>query len=103
MLSVLMQVMVTFSMIVVLWFLYGYSFGLHRGQPVHRRHFAPVHGRHLEQRCGHYSRRTPPRSQQGGGHPEIVSAAFQATFAGITCTLIVVAPLPSDICGRLRC
>jgi Amt family ammonium transporter len=32
MLSVLMQVMVTFSMIVVLWFIYGYSLAFHRRQ-----------------------------------------------------------------------
>ena len=33
MLSVLMQVMVTFSLIVVLWFIYGYSWHLLRAAP----------------------------------------------------------------------
>jgi Amt family ammonium transporter len=37
MLSVLMQVMVTFSMIVVLWFIYGYSLAFTEGNAVHRR------------------------------------------------------------------
>ena len=37
MLSVLMQVFVTFSLIVVLWVDLRLQPGLHRGQPVHRR------------------------------------------------------------------
>ena len=35
MLSVLMQVVVTFSMITVLWFIYGLQPGVHRGQCFH--------------------------------------------------------------------
>jgi Amt family ammonium transporter len=83
MLSVLMQVMVTFSMIVVLWFIYGYSLAFTEGNAFiggFDRLFMKgvwdnaagtfANGRHL---------------QQGRGHPEIVFAAFQATFAGITC------------------
>jgi len=37
MLSVLMQVMVTFSLIVVLWFIYGYSLAFTEGNAVRRR------------------------------------------------------------------
>jgi ammonium transporter, Amt family len=37
MLSVLMQVFVVTSMIYVLWVLYGYTAGIHGGQPIHRR------------------------------------------------------------------
>jgi Amt family ammonium transporter len=43
MLSVLMQVFVTFSMIVVLWCIYGYSLAFTEGNSVRRRAGPPVH------------------------------------------------------------
>ena len=87
MLSVLMQVMVTFSMIVVLWTLYGYSLAFTEGNAfiggfdrlMMRGIWDNVAGTFAN--AGTYSK--------GVVIPEIVYAAFQATFAGITCCLIV--------------
>ena len=87
MLSVLMQVMVTFSLIVVLWVIYGYSPRVHRGQRVLRRHRPADDGRHLGQRRGNILQRA--HLQQGVVIRRSCSAVFQATFAGITCCLIV--------------
>ena len=87
MLSVLMQVMVTFSMIVVLWFLYGYSFAFTEGNPF-------IGGTSRLLMNGIWSNvagtfENAATFSKGVVIPEIVFAAFQATFAGITCTLIV--------------
>ncbi|SOE50191.1 ammonium transporter [Orrella dioscoreae] len=80
MLSVLMQVIATFSLAVVLWFVYGYSLAFTDGNAF----------------FGGFSRLflsgvfTPPDVfPLSGTVPEILFAAFQATFAGITCALIV--------------
>ncbi|MFT3929679.1 MAG: ammonium transporter [Spongiibacteraceae bacterium] len=87
MLSVLMQVMVTFSMIVVLWFIYGYSLAFTEGNA-----FFGGFDRFLmkgiwDNAAGTF---TPAATFSKGVYiPEIVFAAFQATFAGITCCLIV--------------
>ena len=87
MLSVLMQVMVTFSMIVVLWFLYGYSLAFTEGNQ-----FIGGMDRLLmkgiwDNAAGTFA--NAATFSKGVVIPEIVFAAFQATFAGITCTLIV--------------
>ncbi|MCF8168739.1 MAG: ammonium transporter [Rhodoferax sp.] len=87
MLSVLMQVMVTFSMIVVLWFLYGYSLAFTEGNQ-----FVGGTDRLLmkgiwDNTAGTFA--NAATFSKGVVIPEIVFAAFQATFAGITCTLIV--------------
>ncbi len=87
MLSVLMQVMVTFSLIVVLWFVYGYSLAFTEGNAfvggMDRLFMKGI----WDNAAGTFalgatfSKATPMY--------EIVFAAFQATFAGITCCLIV--------------
>ncbi|MBM4216408.1 MAG: ammonium transporter [Gammaproteobacteria bacterium] len=86
-LSVLMQVMVGFSLIVVLWCIYGYSFAFTEGSAFiggTDRLFLngvwdPVAGTFA------YA----PTFSKGVVIPEISFVAFQATFAGITCALII--------------
>ena len=86
-LSVLMQVMVTFSMIVVLWALYGYSLAFTEGNAFvggldrlfMKGLFDPVKGEFA----------MAATFSKGVYIPEMLFAAFQATFAGITCCLIV--------------
>ena len=87
MLSVLMQVFVGFSLITVLWCIYGYSLAFTEGNAViggFSRLF--LHGT-FDPRTGAYSlaatfsRNTPLY--------ELVYVAFQATFAAITCCLIL--------------
>jgi ammonium transporter, Amt family len=87
MLSVLMQVMVTFSLIVVLWFVYGYSIAFTEGNAFiggldrlfMKGLFNPADG----------SMAMAATFSKGVYIPELLFAAFQATFAGITCCLIV--------------
>ncbi|MFG6446669.1 ammonium transporter [Roseateles sp. BYS180W] len=87
MLSVLMQVTVTFSLAVVLWVLYGYSLAFTQGNALiggterllMRGLWDPVSG--VFSPAATFSK--------GVVVPEIAFAAFQATFAGITCCLIV--------------
>jgi Amt family ammonium transporter len=87
MLSVLMQVFVTFSLIVVLWVVYGYSLAFTEGNQfvggLSRLFlngvFDPVKGDFAT--VGTFSK--------GVVLPEIVFVVFQATFAAITCCLIV--------------
>ena len=87
MLSVLMQVMVTFSMIVVLWFIYGYSLAFTEGN----RFFGGFDRLFMkgiwDNVAGTFA--NGATFSKGVVIPEIVFAAFQATFAGITCALIV--------------
>ena len=86
-LSVLMQVMVTFSMIVVLWALYGYSLAFTEGNAFiggldrlfMKGLFDPAKGEFA----------MAATFSKGVYIPELLFAAFQATFAGITCCLIV--------------
>ena len=87
MLSVLMQVMVTFSLIVVLWFIYGYSLAFTEGNA-----FIGGFDRFFmkgiwDNPAGTFA--NGATFSKGVVIPEIVFAAFQATFAGITCALIV--------------
>ncbi|MCS4511138.1 ammonium transporter [Xylophilus ampelinus] len=87
MLSVLMQVMVTFSLIVVLWFIYGYSLAFTEGNA-----FIGGFDRFFmkgiwDNTAGTFA--NGATFSKGVAIPEIVFAAFQATFAGITCALIV--------------
>jgi ammonium transporter, Amt family len=87
MLSVLMQVMVTFSLIVVLWVIYGYSFAFTEGNQ-----FIGGTGRLFMKGIWNNVAGTFENAatfSKGVVIPEIVFAAFQATFAGITCCLIV--------------
>ncbi|MDD0840338.1 ammonium transporter [Curvibacter sp. HBC61] len=87
MLSVLMQVMVTFSLIVVLWFVYGYSLAFTEGSAFiggfDRLFMKGV----WDNAAGTFA--NAATFSKGVVIPEIVFAAFQATFAGITCALIV--------------
>ncbi|MGS0756395.1 ammonium transporter [Roseateles sp. GG27B] len=87
MLSVLMQVMVTFSMIVVLWVLYGYSLAFTEGNAfiggTDRLFMKGI----WDNVAGTFA--NAATFSKGVVIPEIVFAAFQATFAGITACLIV--------------
>ncbi|MEJ8825400.1 ammonium transporter [Variovorax humicola] len=87
MLSILMQVMVTFSLIVVIWLIYGYSLAFTEGN-------AFIGGFDRLFMKGIFDPATgvfaPGATFSKGVYiPELLFAAFQATFAGITCTLIV--------------
>jgi Amt family ammonium transporter len=82
MLSVLMQVMVVFSLIAVLWAVYGYSLAF-GGEGVIIADLGKLFlkGVTLESLADTFS--------ADAKLPELVFIAFQATFAGITCALIV--------------
>ena len=87
MLSVLMQVFVTFSLITVLWVVYGYSLAFTEGNAYFggfdrlflKGVFDPMKGDFAT--VGTFSK--------GVVLPEIVFVVFQASFAAITCCLIV--------------
>ncbi|MES2282534.1 MAG: ammonium transporter [Pseudomonadota bacterium] len=87
MLSVLMQVMVTFSMIVVLWVLYGYSLAFTEGNAFFGGFDRLFLKGIWDNAAGTFA--NGATFSKGVVIPEIVFAAFQATFAGITCALIV--------------
>jgi len=87
MLSVLMQVMVTFSLIVVLWFIYGYSLAFTEGNAFFGGFDRLFMKGIWDNAAGTFA--NAATFSKGVVIPEIVFAAFQATFAGITGTLIV--------------
>ncbi len=87
MLSVLMQVMVTFSMIIVLWFIYGYSLAFTEGNAFFGGFDRLFMKGIWDNAAGTFA--TSATFSKGVVIPEIVYAAFQATFAGFTCCLIV--------------
>ncbi|HYW57004.1 MAG TPA: ammonium transporter [Polaromonas sp.] len=87
MLSVLMQVMVTFSMIVVLWFIYGYSLAFTEGNAFFGGFDRLFMKGVWDNAAGTFA--NAATFSKGVVIPEIIFAAFQATFAGITCALIV--------------
>jgi Amt family ammonium transporter len=80
-LSILVQVLSTFCIAIVLWFVYGYTLAFTSGNAV----------------IGGFSRLffsgmadlVTQKFTLSGSIPEIIFASFQATFAGITCALIV--------------
>ncbi|NYT61185.1 ammonium transporter [Alcaligenaceae bacterium] len=80
-LSILIQVISTFALAIVVWFIYGYSLAFTEGNAV----------------LGGFSRivfagmfdLASRKFELSGSIPELAFAAFQATFAGITCALIV--------------
>jgi ammonium transporter, Amt family len=87
MLSVLMQVMVTFSMIVVLWCIYGYSLAFTEGNAFFGG-FDRVFMKGLfDPAKGEFA--MAATFSKGVYIPELLFMAFQATFAAITCCLIV--------------
>src|SRR6266404_3403004 len=87
MLSVLMQVFVSFALITVLWCIYGYSLAFTQGNPIiggFSRLFLEGTFDSATQSfsmAATFSKNTPLY--------ELVYVAFQATFAGITCCLIL--------------
>ena len=87
MLSVLMQVMVTFSLVTVLWFIYGYSLAFTEGNAyiggLDRLFMNGI----WDNAAGTFA--NAATFSKGVVIPEIIFAGFQATFAGITCALIV--------------
>ena len=87
MLSVLMQVMVTFSMIVVLWFIYGYSLAFTEGNAFFGGFDRLFMKGVWDNAAGTFA--NAATFSKGVVIPEIIFAAFQATFAGLTCALIV--------------
>jgi Amt family ammonium transporter len=87
MLSVLMQVFVTFSMIVVLWCLYGYSLAFTEGNAFFGG-FDRLFMRGLfDASNGTFA--MAATFSKGVYIPELLFLAFQATFAAVTCCLIV--------------
>lgn len=87
MLSVLMQIMVTFSMIVVLWLIYGYSLAFTEGNSFIGGFDRLFMKGIFDSATGTFA---PAATFSKGVYiPELLFAAFQATFAGITCCLIV--------------
>jgi Amt family ammonium transporter len=87
MLSVLMQVLVTFSLIVVLWTLYGYSLAFTAGNAFVGGFDRVLLSGVWDNVAGTFA--NAATFSRGVYIPEIVFAAFQATFAGITCCLVV--------------
>ncbi len=82
MLSVLMQVFVVSSLIYVLWVIYGYSVAFTGGSPF----FGGFDKLFFK---GITPDSIAATFSKGVVIPEFTFAAFQATFAAITCTLIV--------------
>lgn len=80
-LSVLLQVLGTFCLALVLWFVYGYSLAFTEGN-------AFIGGLSRVLFSGMYDLANGSY-ELAGSIPELSFAAFQATFAGITCALIV--------------
>jgi Amt family ammonium transporter len=86
MLSVLMQVFVTFSLITVLWCIYGYSLAFTTGNSF----FGTLNTRLFLTGVFDGTNFAPAATFSKGIYiPEIVFVAFQATFAAITCCLIL--------------
>ena len=87
MLSVLMQVFVTFSLITVLWVVYGYSFAFTEGNAffggTDRLFFKGI----ADVAKGEFAMAST--FSKGVVIPEMLFAAFQCTFAAITCCLIL--------------
>jgi Amt family ammonium transporter len=82
MLSVLMQVMVVFSLICVLWAVYGYSLAFGgEGLIIGNLDRVFLMGINADSLADTFT--------DGVKIPEYIFVAFQATFAGITCALIV--------------
>ena len=90
-LSVLMQVMVTFSLISVLWAIYGYSLAFTEGHGI----LAPFIGGFDRLFMGGMFDAAKGTMAMGATFskgvviPELLFSVFQATFAAITCALIV--------------
>ena len=82
MLSVLMQVFVTFALITVLWVIYGYSMAFTGGSPY-------IGGLSKLLLSGVTPDSAGATFSKDTYIPELIFVAFQCTFAAITCALIV--------------
>ncbi len=87
MLSVLMQVFVGFSLITVLWSIYGYSLAFTQGNEFIGGLSRLFLNGTFDPTTGNYS--TVGTFDKGTPLVELVYVAFQATFAAITCCLIL--------------
>ena len=87
MLSVLMQVFVTFSLIVVLWCLYGYSLAFTEGNQFIGGFDRLFMKGLFDAAKGEFA--MAATFSKGVVIPELLFMAFQATFAAITCCLII--------------
>lgn len=87
MLSVLMQVMVGFSLMIVLWVLYGYSFAFTEGNAFIGGTDRLFMKGLWDNAAGTFA--NGATFSKGTPMYEIVFAGFQATFAGITACLII--------------
>lgn len=80
-LSILVQVLAAFSLAIVLWFVYGYSLAFTEGNALFGGFERILFSGMYDLSAGTYA--------MSGSIPELSFAAFQATFAGITCALVV--------------
>src|SRR5262245_52512571 len=87
MLSVLMQVFVAFSLVVVLWCIYGYSIAFTEGNQFFGGFDRLFLSGVFDAAKGEFA--NAATFSKGVVIPEIVFVAFQATFAAITCCLIL--------------
>jgi Amt family ammonium transporter len=87
MLSVLMQVFVVFSMVTVLWCIYGYSLAFTEGNAYFGGFDRLFLGGTFDAAKGEFS--MAATFSKGVVIQELVFVAFQATFAAITCCLIL--------------
>jgi ammonium transporter, Amt family len=87
MLSILMQVFMIFSVIIVLWCLYGYSIAFTEGNAFFGSFDRAFLKGIWDPAKGSFS--TAATFSKGVVIPEFVYVVFQATFAAITCGLIV--------------
>lgn len=86
-LSMLMQVFVTFSLITVLWCVYGYSLAFTEGNAFFGGFSRLFLAGTFDAATGAFS--MAATFSKGVMLPELVFVAFQATFAAITCALIL--------------
>jgi ammonium transporter, Amt family len=86
-LSMLMQVFVVFSLVSVLWCIYGYSLAFTEGNKFFGGFDRLFLKGALDAFKGEYA--TAATFSKGVVIPEIVFVAFQATFAAITCCLVL--------------
>jgi ammonium transporter, Amt family len=86
-LSMLMQVFVVFSLVTVLWFIYGYSLAFTEGSA----YFGSFDRVFLKGALDAFKGEYAPAAtfSKGVVIPEIVFVVFQATFAAITCCLVL--------------
>ena len=87
MLSMLMQVFVVFSLVTVLWCIYGYSLAFTEGNAYFGGFDRLFLGGTFDNVKGEFA--MAATFSKGVVIPELVFVAFQATFAAITCCLIL--------------